>query len=375
MAGQGRGILQQSMMDYKFYSTDQIGQPLNLNILSGILPQERKINETTEAHKYEGGLIVIDSDIHHTKIEKQIFDQRSDRNKKTILLVDYSYETGLDEELYDQKVRQIASNGIDIKDVIFVFNRGAYKSWMDKHSKQILVIDLFAISAAIRHAIHNMPVSTNSVADRPKRINFLIGKPNKKSRMLIAESIHQNTDVKDPLVSILGMPDESNYDESFLQFLRNNQGPKDGAEIMQTSEGISSQGWSNDTSIYDQSSVSIVCETHETNDSIFLTEKIYRPIINRHPFVIRSSFRTIEYLQSVGFKTFNGLIDESYDADLEVSKQNCNTIVTRAQQLLTAVKEYPQKVQEIVDHNYKILIALAQLELARINQKIFELLK
>jgi hypothetical protein len=363
------------MMDYKFYSTDQIGQPLNLNILSGILPQERKINETTEAHKYEGGLIVIDSDIHHTKIEKQIFDQRSDRNKKTILLVDYSYETGLDEELYDQKVRQIASNGIDIKDVIFVFNRGAYKSWMDKHSKQILVIDLFAISAAIRHAIHNMPVSTNSVADRPKRINFLIGKPNKKSRMLIAESIHQNTDVKDPLVSILGMPDESNYDESFLQFLRNNQGPKDGAEIMQTSEGISSQGWSNDTSIYDQSSVSIVCETHETNDSIFLTEKIYRPIINRHPFVIRSSFRTIEYLQSVGFKTFNGLIDESYDADLEVSKQNCNTIVTRAQQLLTAVKEYPQKVQEIVDHNYKILIALAQLELARINQKIFELLK
>lgn len=363
------------MIDYKFYSNDQVGQPLNLNLLSGILPKDRKIDNTVDCSKYEGALVVIDSDIKETNINTEIFDTRIENNKKTILLVDYAYETGLDENTFDAKVRQIAKNGIDIKNVIFVFNRSAYKDWMDKHAQQILVIDLFAASAAIRHAIHGMPVSTKSIKERPNRVNFLIGKPNKKSRMLIAKALYENKNIIDPLISVLGVPDSNGYDESFLKLIKNNQGPIDGALTMQTIEGVSSQGWTDNTIVYDTTAVSIVCETHETNNSVFLTEKTYRPIINRHPFVIRSSFATLEYLRSVGFKTFANFIDESYDNDTEITEQNSSTIVERATQLLDAVKKTPDKIQEIVDHNYKILIALAQLELARINQKIFEQLK
>jgi len=364
------------MMDYKFFSNDQSGQSVNLNLLSGILPKERCITDIREAYDYEGGLIVIDSNMHKTHIEKELFSQRADNNRSTLLLVDYAYETGLSEDQYDNKVRQIAKQGVNIKNVIFVFNRSAYHSWMDKHSRNIVVIDLFATSAAIRHAIHNLPVSQTLVKDRPQRVNLLLGKPNKQSRLLITKSLFDRKSLIDPLVSLLGKPkDLSKYDDGFIKFIEDNQGPVDDVAVMDTNEGVSSQGWSSSTDVYDQTAVSIVCETHETNDSIFLTEKTYRPILNRHPFVIRSSFKALEYLRSVGFKTFNDFIDEDYNSDGTVSQDNADVLIQRAEELLKATQSNTDQIQEIVDHNYKVVIALAQLELARLNQKIFEALK
>lgn len=364
------------MTDYKFFSNDQSGQSLNLNLLSGILPANRCINDIVEAYDYDGALVVIDSSIRKTNFEKELFSQRTDNSRSTLLLVDYAYETGLPEEQYDNKVRQIARQGVDIKDVIFVFNRSAYHPWMDKHSKNIVVIDLFAVSAAIRHAIHNLPVSQTLVKDRPQRVNLLLGKLNKTSRTLITKSLFDRKSLVDPLVSLLGKPkDLSTYDDDFVKFIEDNQGPVDGVPVMDTNEGVSSQGWASSSNVYDQTSVSIVCETHETNDSIFLTEKTYRPILNRHPFVIRSSFKALEYLRSFGFKTFSDFINEDYNIDSTVSQDNADIIIQRAEELLKATQSNTDQIQEIVDHNYKVIIALAQLELTRLNQKIFEALK
>lgn len=363
------------MIDYKFYSTDQLGQPFNQDILSGVLPQARFIDNIKDAYDYEGALVVIDSDIHKTILPTEIFDFRNKNNKQTRLMVDYAYETGLPEEMYDKKVREIASRGIDIKDVLFVFNRSAFADWMEKHINNIVFIDLFAVAAAVRHAIGKTPVSNVSVKDRPKKINLLVGKIDKPSRSLILQSFYTSKLKDSTMFSILGMPNtDANFDKGFLQFLEDNQGPLDGAITFQQEDGVSSQGWSDNSSIYDNSSVSVICETHETNDSLFVTEKTYRPIINRHPFVARASFPLLEYLGAIGFKTFEAFIDESYDKSRDISKEQSDILVKRAGELLEQVKNDPEEIQEIVDHNYETLIKFAQSELANLNYRIFSTL-
>lgn len=64
--------------------------------------------------------------------------------------------------------------------------------------------------------------------------------------------------------------------------------------------------------IYLDSYIHIVTETNFKND-IFPTEKIINPMIVLQPFIVVGAPGYLKYIQSLGFKTFNGFIDESYD--------------------------------------------------------------
>ena len=46
-----------------------------------------------------------------------------------------------------------------------------------------------------------------------------------------------------------------------------------------------------------------------------MSEKIYKPLTNFHPFLYLSNSRTLEVLKDLGFKTFHPFIDESYDKE------------------------------------------------------------
>jgi hypothetical protein len=64
---------------------------------------------------------------------------------------------------------------------------------------------------------------------------------------------------------------------------------------------------------YLESYFSIVTETPFTNKTYFSTEKIYRPMLHYHPFIVQGSPYTLKRLKKLGFKTFHPYIDESYD--------------------------------------------------------------
>ena len=46
-----------------------------------------------------------------------------------------------------------------------------------------------------------------------------------------------------------------------------------------------------------------------------LTEKTFKPIVLEMPFILVAPMGSLEYIRSYGFKTFNGIIDESYDEE------------------------------------------------------------
>jgi len=57
----------------------------------------------------------------------------------------------------------------------------------------------------------------------------------------------------------------------------------------------------------------IVTETVFYYEKLHLTEKIFKPIVSKQPFMLLAAPGNLAYLKSYGFKTFDSVIDESYD--------------------------------------------------------------
>ena len=67
--------------------------------------------------------------------------------------------------------------------------------------------------------------------------------------------------------------------------------------------------------IYNKTNYSLVCETSYENDFNFFSEKIAKPIIANRLFIVISGQYYLRNLKSLGFETFDSIIDESYDLE------------------------------------------------------------
>jgi hypothetical protein len=92
---------------------------------------------------------------------------------------------------------------------------------------------------------------------------------------------------------------------------------------------------------------------------IHLTEKTFKPIVNRHPFIVVSAPYTLKAIRSFGFKTFDTIIDESYDNILD-HNERFDTIVNIIKDMSLWDKKKIAKttaqIKDIVDYNYDLLI-------------------
>lgn len=78
----------------------------------------------------------------------------------------------------------------------------------------------------------------------------------------------------------------------------------------------------NKKEIYLNSYIHIVSETEfRNNRTPYLTEKTFRPIMNLQPFIMINNAGTLEKLKELGFKTFDTIIDESYDKEKDSRKR------------------------------------------------------
>lgn len=64
---------------------------------------------------------------------------------------------------------------------------------------------------------------------------------------------------------------------------------------------------------YKNTFLSLVSETLVCKDTIYLSEKIFKPILMGHPFMLIASPNSLSKLKELGYKTFDKWWDESYD--------------------------------------------------------------
>jgi hypothetical protein len=103
---------------------------------------------------------------------------------------------------------------------------------------------------------------------------------------------------------------------------------------------------------YNDTKYSLVAETNDTNDEIFMTEKIWKPIIAQQPFVVHGNYLYLQRLREMGFKTFASHFDESYDLELDKDKR-IDKIVDTCRDLLTMNwQDIYLQTQSLRQHNY-----------------------
>jgi hypothetical protein len=101
---------------------------------------------------------------------------------------------------------------------------------------------------------------------------------------------------------------------------------------------------------YNHSAYNIVSETH-VHEEKFITEKIWKPIIAQQIFVVHGRQHYLKDLKDLGFKTFDGVIDESYDQESDPEKR-INKIVDLCRWLKNQDwKVLYEKTKDIREHN------------------------
>lgn len=106
---------------------------------------------------------------------------------------------------------------------------------------------------------------------------------------------------------------------------------------------------------------SIVSETNFYDGrfpGLFLSEKVFKPIKMQHPFVLLNRPHALAALRSIGYKTFEGIIDESYDREEDDQKRMMMVLAeTKRLSMLAGndLTEFLNEAREICKYNYDML--------------------
>ena len=99
----------------------------------------------------------------------------------------------------------------------------------------------------------------------------------------------------------------------------------------------------------------IVTETVYFDSKLHLTEKIFKPIVVKRPFILVAAPGNLAYLKSYGFRTFDRWIDESYDLEEDhyiriekITEEIAKLCATEPADLIMMYKE----MQETLEYNF-----------------------
>jgi hypothetical protein len=107
--------------------------------------------------------------------------------------------------------------------------------------------------------------------------------------------------------------------------------------------------------IYNDSWYTLTCETSYTG-APFYTEKTAKPLLAKRIFVLVGNQYHIKGLQSFGFKTFDRIINESFD-NYEQVEDRCKGAWDQIQWMLEQDPlELYEKVEDILEHNQQLML-------------------
>lgn len=111
-------------------------------------------------------------------------------------------------------------------------------------------------------------------------------------------------------------------------------------------------------SYYQQSLVSIITETNFTQHEVTLTEKSYKPIKEKHPFIIVGVNGALQGMRDSGFRTFSQFWDESYDTITDPTQRMqaiMNIIDDIGNWDNEKILDFKRRVRPILDYNFNLL--------------------
>jgi hypothetical protein len=111
-------------------------------------------------------------------------------------------------------------------------------------------------------------------------------------------------------------------------------------------------------SVYQRSFCSIIAESKFAHPTGFITDKTIESIKHFKPFVLAAPPYSLEYLHSIGIKTFDKYWDESYDKETNHEKRLVKVLklIDYVDSFsLADLKEIYQDMIPLLEHNYKVI--------------------
>jgi len=106
-----------------------------------------------------------------------------------------------------------------------------------------------------------------------------------------------------------------------------------------------------DPEIYNQTWYTAMIETTIHNDFAMFSEKEAKPMVAKRPFVMFGACRQLEAFKSLGFKTFNSVIDESYDLIEDKEERWQKALDSMLKLTKLDPKEVYDKLADVLQHN------------------------
>jgi hypothetical protein len=108
---------------------------------------------------------------------------------------------------------------------------------------------------------------------------------------------------------------------------------------------------------FNDSWFSVVSETNYlSSQPKFLTEKTFKAISFKHPFILNSTPYSLDFLKDLGYKTFENIIDENYDTEKDDNKRMmlvANEIKRLCNLTEEEVTNFKNNAIPIVEYNLK----------------------
>jgi hypothetical protein len=204
---------------------------------------------------------------------------------------------------------------------------------------------------------YNMPIWANPLLsqlksnfDRSKQFDCLLG--SSKTHRDVVEQLYLNSDVKDQIIfSYFKNSIDTGIWDYNVSSIRESHERIIYSDIAVPASAIIP------ISIYNQSYYSIVAETIANNQYSQFTEKVVKPMVARRAFICFSGQHYLRNLKSLGFKTFDNVIDESYDTIADTHQR----FSMAWQQVEYLCRQDPKniipQIQTTLEHNYQHFLA------------------
>lgn len=303
-------------------------------------------------------------------------------NKRCSLMIACEFEAFVDiiEEIY---IELVCKNNIDASQIIYVTGTPDVKPALNyvaqKYKKDPINIYWFSATEkfAFNAARDNQYISSLS---SPKNKKFLcLNRRWRPHRPLLITKFFDADLLNDGFISLGKSDDYLNWEKVFPNLLalakfykcsdteqmlvsKENQINQIPELYLDTQDLTTNHYWFSKTlkPYYDSSFFSVITETNYFEEERHLTEKTFRAILFRHPFILVSPLHSLKLLTEMGYKTFHPFINENYDNEIDPLKR-MNLIVEEVVRLCklteTDLNQLRKNIEPILEHNYNVLIS------------------
>ena len=296
------------------------------------------------------------------------------RNNRAILAVDNLAEGFYNELLYEFWHRSCAHYNIPPKSILYLtsneLDKKGYHNWAERNN----VTDLINVVGFCHFEYQFQKFSNDNLTmnwdqhivrktalgNRVKTFNCLnrISREHREFLIikLIEAGLHKYGIVSHNTIDLddwkdYYKPEESLYKAAKILPLVADDADFDNNKSMQFNPNLYLNSW-----------ISVITETHAVDEpyNFFISEKTWKPIYAMHPFMVLGHKGTLARLHEMGYKTFDGLIDERYDQYDKYNFLSRATAIVHNLQFLNLVRDkmaWFESCKDICLHNRNVFTA------------------